>query len=499
MNRSKCGAGLFVFLATCTLAAPARADEPVTPGIPTIKLPAPALLVQSTAQPTPPAAPADAATPTPPLYPTPKEKQDRKVTDVYSDPTRRDHPAPFDSVFPTTEYVGPGIGVNQDADPNYPLNKALWNLIPELKKANIHIYGWVDPSYNISTSAKSNLPNTYNFIPNRFELDQSVINIERQADTVQTDHVDWGFVFTGLYGLDYRFTTAKGYFSNQLLKSNNLYGFDPVVMYGMLYLPKVAEGMKLTLGRYISPPDIEAQLAPQNFLFSHSEMFGVDAYTMTGLRADIKFSPMWTVGVGVHAGTDVAPWSNSAHVSGQIEAKWTSKDNNDSFYGGVDSFNQSTEFTNGHDNLQQFNLTYQHRFDSGFLTATEVYYLYSKNAYLGGTFVDGTSAFGTGGGGGAFLPGKSEAFGYVNYTEKQINKHDYLSFRTDLLFDQRGWRDAVPGTIYGTVTLGYSHKFSDLTQIRPEIKFEHSFGGLGYDGGTKNHQTVFGLDLIQRF
>jgi len=43
--------------------------------------------------------------------------------------------------------------------------------------------------------------------------------IERVPDTTQTDHIDWGFRLTNLYGFDYRFTTASGYFSQQLLNN----------------------------------------------------------------------------------------------------------------------------------------------------------------------------------------------------------------------------------------------------------------------------------------
>ena len=35
-------------------------------------------------------------------------------------------------------------------------------------------------------------------------------------------------------------------------------------------MPKVAQGLTLRVGRYISPPDIGAQLAPDNYLFSHA-------------------------------------------------------------------------------------------------------------------------------------------------------------------------------------------------------------------------------------
>jgi hypothetical protein len=58
----------------------------------------------------------------------------------------------------------------------------------------------------------------YGLVPNHIELSQGVLIFERVTDSVQTDHLDWGFKFTNVYGTDYRFTTAKGYFSDQLLK-----------------------------------------------------------------------------------------------------------------------------------------------------------------------------------------------------------------------------------------------------------------------------------------
>jgi len=35
------------------------------------------------------------------------------------------------------------------------------------------------------------------------------------------------------------------------------------MMYGELYIPQVAEGLMIRVGRYISLPDIEAQLGPE--------------------------------------------------------------------------------------------------------------------------------------------------------------------------------------------------------------------------------------------
>jgi Putative beta-barrel porin-2, OmpL-like. bbp2 len=113
---------------------------------------------------------------------------------------------------------------------------------------------------------------------------------ERLPDTVQTDHVDWGFRLTPMYGIDCRWTTSQGWLSGQLLNQNRLHGFDPVEAYALLYIPHIAKGIVIKAGRYISPPDIEAQLAPDNYLFTHSLMFTVDCYTQTGINADVKLN-----------------------------------------------------------------------------------------------------------------------------------------------------------------------------------------------------------------
>lgn len=144
-------------------------------------------------------------------------------------------PYPF-NVWP----IGGTVWIGYPNATNYPLTTALYGSKhwQWLKKANIQIYGWANAGMNLSTSNQSqggkyaNAPAAYNQIPNSIQLDQLTLYIERVPDTVQTDHFDWGFRFTGLYGLDYRFTTADGYFSQQLLHTKpdgtlgNQYGAD---------------------------------------------------------------------------------------------------------------------------------------------------------------------------------------------------------------------------------------------------------------------------------
>jgi hypothetical protein len=448
------------------------------------------------------AAALDAAQPVPSASPSPAPA-----------PTRRALPSPLDPLFDGgggAEFDGPTIGVPADT--------------------GFRIYGWVDPGIEESTSHYSNYPLTYDDVPNRVQMDQAVLRFDKLPDTVQTDHIDWGFRLTGLYGVDYRWTTQQGILSNQLLLRNQTNGFDPVEAYGVVYFPHIGQGTTLEIGRYISPPDIEAQLAPENFLYTHSLMFDFDSYTQTGFLFATKLSNYWTIEYAIDWGEDIAPWDGSAHFpTGMLLARYVSHSNRNSVLFGQNSMSLGsrngqnfTTYTNGyyinpttgaqmpmiwgHDNLQQTNVTWTHVFNPGFQNQFEAYYLYEYNAYIGGTInnynvaTGGPVYLGAGGGPGAFLPGLSSATGLVDYLEYKFSPKDFVSFRTDYINDPRGERSGF-ATAYGSLTLGVTHRFSNVFMIRPEIRTEKAFraGVTPYDNGTKAYQNTFGMDAILNY
>lgn len=468
-----------------------------------------------------------------------------------SGPKRRAYPAPLDGVFCMTEYPGNAgtlpIGV-PDTDPEYPMEKAIYKVLPQLKQHRIKIYGWGNPGLGYSSSRNSNIPLSYAIVPNRVELDQLCLRAERVPDTVQTEHCDWGFRSTMLYGIDYRWTTAAGWYpaTKQLLQHNYLYGMDPVELYGMFYVPKVAKGLVLKFGRYISPPDIEAQLAPDNFTWTHSQMFTVDCYTQTGILGTIKLNDNWSIQGGIHAGNDIAPWDKAAIPSGEFFVRWVSKTNNDSIYAGCDSINngrfrgaravlsqqQMIQSVNGllsqagvtnfdgstfqynnlqppaHDNLQQFNATWSHRFNKKgtIVTMTEAYLLYQYNALVGGTVNNGPPHTYAGlTGPGTYINGIAPAVGVVNYTAFKLTDKDYICIRpVDFLMDYKGERTGF-STAYSTWTVNWTHRFNNLLCIRPEIRYDRALSYNNqtivkpYDNGNRRFQFTFGLDLIARF
>ena len=228
------------------------------------------------------------------------------------EPPRRALPAPLDSPpFPSSEWQGfPLVGVPYGTK-EYPLTKALWGtpgIGDFLREERIKVYGWVNASGNWSTSKDSNMPTSYWIFPNEPVLNQFILRFEREVDSVQQDHIDWGFRSTWLYGTDYRYMTSGGWFSDQLLEHNKKYGYDPTEQYLNEYVPGLAQGLIVTVGRWIATPDIETQFAPDNYLGTHSILFTFDTYTQTGIMGTLMLNKQWTIQGAVHAGTDMAPW-----------------------------------------------------------------------------------------------------------------------------------------------------------------------------------------------
>jgi len=427
------------------------------------------------------------------------EPTEPEPEDPNAPPSRRGLPAPFQAPpMPFSDFIGPTLGVNDtsvfpimDAFYKGP-NGQFW------KNSRLKLSGWFDPSYNASTSRNSNVPLAYNIVPNKLELSQVIVSLERTIDTVQQDRFQWGFKFNSLYGIDYRYTLGKGYFSDQLLKHNHLYGYDPIQLFVDFYFPKIFQGSILRIGRYISPLDIEAQFSPDNFLYTHSLMYTYDPYTFSGIQSINRINDNFWFQLGVHAGNDMAVWTTSSQVNGEILLKWVAPNNKDSLYGGIDSIGHGY-YKNGHDNLQVFGFTWSHKFNDKFTTMTEQYYIWQRQALQGGTVTLGNPhPYFPGVGPGKLLPGLSQSFGIVNYTSYILDDKSLLVFRSDCLADFNGQRTGIPGA-YFEHTLGYVRHLTSWAILRPEVRLDYTSGQKGYDNGTKREMFTFNTDLIIRF
>jgi hypothetical protein len=413
-------------------------------------------------------------------------------------------PFPF-SIWP----IGGTVWIGYNNATSYPLTTALQNGPGGewWKKHNIQIYGWVDVGANVSTSHArpyGNLPAAYAEIPNSVQLDQATLYIERTPDTIQTDHFDWGFRLTNLYGLDYRFTTAMGYFSQQLLnnpKANgtigNKYGYDPVMAYVDLYFPKVAQGMDVRIGRYISLPDIEAQLAPNNYTFSHSLTYTYDCYTQTGVNATIKLNYHWTTQFGLSAGCEAAPWAPDAKLTGNACLAYTWSQGGNHLYACANSLNDAKY---NYNNLSAYYLTWYHKFGaSKWHMAWETWYQYMKDTPNVNNPAAASLLITNANGAVCNNPGVLTCFApewsTVLYVNRQFSRKDALILRTEYFDDLRGQRTGYR-TAYSESLIAWNHWIGSTVVFRPEIRYDHALDTAAYNNGTKKGQLMAAGDVI---
>jgi hypothetical protein len=445
------------------------------------------------------------------------------------EPARRGTPAPISSPpFPSSDWpIGGTPVIGAPDEQTYPLMQAI-----NENKTRFKIYGWLDVGYNASTSNKgkyANAPAAYDVIPNSVQLDQAVLYLERLPDTVQHDHFDWGFRLANLYGLDYRYTTAKGIFSQQLLSgpSGQQYGYDPVMYYFDFYIPKVREGMNIRVGRYISLPDIEAQLAPNNYTYSHSLLYTFDCYTQNGIVDTVKYSDHWTFQAGVSAGCESAPWISNAKLTGTFCAQYSWSDGGNALYACANSVNSGKYAYN---NLDAYYLTWYHKFNATWHTDTESWYQwesdvpnlcyqlnpcisYGSNANVGANAGSITSpSLITGANGAQCNPVQTHCFApefaIVNYVEHEFNNHhSSLTIRNEYMNDFAGQRTGTK-TAYSEHLFGFNFWVGSTITFRPELRFEHSYNKPAYDAPfidgangppTKTTQLTFAGDLIWHY
>jgi len=450
--------------------------------------------------------------------------------------------------YPFTEWPYGGttsLGVTRPSSVDSPLMVAFGNTSAGqwMNDNHIQVYGWVDPSGNLSTSTVKggNAPAAYSYNPNTVQLDQAVIYFERLPDTVQKDHVDWGFRIAPIYGENYRYTTAYGLWSSQLLNQNANNGWDMPMAYGEVFIPQVAQGLMVRFGRYISIPDIEAQLAPNNYMSSHSMTYTFDNYTNTGIELTMAATKNWTIQAGLTVGTEAMPWHvgqtianpfpnalfpNStmakdpgAQPSGTFGVRWTSDSGNDDINVVADGINNGTW---GYNNLQWYGLTYYHKFNDQWHISFESYNEHQNNvANLNNpAAVAAIAAGGTpfspqympfNASGGAFCANATmisctatyQTFlTYVNY---KITPLDNISYRAEFVNDEQGQRTGTK-TRYVETGIGWQHWFSPQIEMRPEVSYYKSLDAMAFNGNAnlgipanRNYAIIALSDIIIHF
>jgi hypothetical protein len=222
--------------------------------------------------------------------------------------------------------------------------------------------------------------------------------------------------------------------------------------------------------------------------------------------ATLMLNQQWSVQACIHAGTDMAPWYRGATPTGMFGVRWVSADNNDSIYLVLNDINNA-QFRYltldgqpaGHDNFNYPVITWQHKFNDDVHTKQEAYFMWQRDAVVGGTpSIGPIKPFGGGGGIGATIPGTALTYGTVNYTMFKISDKAFVTVRNEWWKDEDGMRSGFPGN-YTSHAIGLTYNFNSLLQVRPEIGYYRNWNRDAFDLGTRQGMLMGGFDLTMRF
>jgi hypothetical protein len=432
---------------------------------------------------------------------------------------RRGNPTPGDSPpYPTGEWQIGGTEIigDQNLTPDYTLMQAVYDG-PHgqfWRDNKIKLYGWEDFSGIISSSPKqglnpvnasaANFPEAYDQRSDRLEQNQFVLYLERTPDENQTDHADWGFRLSQVYGLDYRYMISRGWGDHQLTQRNDFYGTDNPMMYFNLYIPNIAQGLNLTLGRIISEADIEAQLAPNNLMSSHSILYTFDPYCQWGLFGTLKLNNNWILQFGMSAGNDVTPWETQdpgTQPTATAMFQYQSSNNKFSFYGGGNAIN-NTHW--GFNNIQQYVGTFTYKFNEKIWMSHETWWMCQSEcpgqatvANPGGVTATDEPPNENGGNGYTdgqipIKPGWSAEWATLNYTMFRLGPSTFFTVRNEMFDDEDGQRTGY-ATLYSEHSVGLTWWPNKLITVRPELRYERTYGTHGPSGNQEVLNANYGV------
>jgi hypothetical protein len=342
----------------------------------------------------------------------------------------------------------------------------------------LSISGWTDFSYTFSSVDHSNLPLGFNYRANEFLLQQNWLRFERSVVTGGTTEPTLGFRSdTILPGSDYRFTVARGLFDSQLRGDHgqpNLYGIDPIQFYVEAYIPTLARGMDIKVGRFFAQYGVETNDAISNALCSHAYAFIYDPFTHTGILTTTKLTDAWSLQASLVLGSDIFihPADEPTFIG---SVKWAPPSGRDSVLFSVilgsGRFNQRWHFHNP----EVFDFIYTHQFSSRLSYNYETLFGFTTN-----------------------VPqiGSASWVGVINYLTRTLTPRLSATTRLEFFDDAQGQRTGFKG-LYTALTSGLSFKPRRAITFRPELRYDYNEETRPFE----NHHGLFtaAADVILRW
>ncbi len=322
-----------------------------------------------------------------------------------------------------------------------------------LDGTKVQVYGWTEAAFTASSDAHDQLPMGFNYRANEVHVQQDWLRVERAVDSTSRTPT-FGFRSDTLFGIDYRFTIARGLFDSQLTANQGepaTYGVDPVQFYAEGYFPGLARGTDVKFGRFFAQFGAESIDTTQNSLASHSYTFIYNPFTHTGLLTTTKLSDAWSVQNGIVTGCDI--FIDSASSPCYIgSVKWAPPTGRASLLLSVilgkDRFDQKEAFHNPE--------------------IVDVVFTYKLHERLNYT-LDALYGFTTN------VPdtGFANWFSTVHYLNWTLGPRVSATTRLEFFDDAQGQRTSFRG-LYTAATAGVTFKPRKAISLRPEVRYDYN-------------------------
>jgi Putative beta-barrel porin-2, OmpL-like. bbp2 len=360
----------------------------------------------------------------------------------------------------------------------WPLMLALQGTYPGwlLDGNKLQLYGWVDSAFTASAATHDQLPMGFNYLSNQVAVQQAWLRFERPVDQ-SANGPTFGFRTDTLFGIDYRFTIARGLLDSQLTDNQGepaTYGVDPVQFYGEAYFPHVGRGLDVKVGRFFAQFGYESIDTTLNPFVSRSYNFIYDPFTHTGVLTTLKLTDAWSVQNGAVTGCDVffGPAVNPCYIG---SVKWAPPAGPDSVLVSVilgsGRFDQRENFHNP----EIFDLVYTHKFSDRLTYALDAIYGFTTN-----------------------VPdvGIADWWAAVQYLSYTLTPRLTAVGRLELFDDVQGQRTGFAG-LYVAPTAGVNFKPNKFVVLRPELRFDYNTESRPFEG--KHGLATAAMDLLVRW
>ena len=361
-----------------------------------------------------------------------------------------------------------------------------------LDRDGIKVSGWVTNGVNQTTSSRSNLPMGYSVFPNREDLNEVVLRIARDVDTVQKDHIDWGFHIDAMYGIDYYMFLSKGLWDYQLAQARQ-YGYDVPQIFAEVYFPQVAQGLAVRVGRILDNPTVNLS---HNTFFTHTVFDNNTGDTQTGVVGTLKFSDAWTVQAGAVNTADVAVGTVGSKVSAIASIQWT-PNKSDAVYLMAYGINDGTY---AYHNWQTYYLIWSHQLSQRLYSRLQLASFYEKDVPV--SDVGGQGYIPTVSAAAGATTGYAKGASAIATLQYSITPADYAGVRFEYTEDKQGTLTGT-GSTYTTYTLGYSHSFNKVFTGTIDLRYDKSFGNPAFDNtadtSPRMDQALAAASITARF